>query len=469
MKTLITQEQVVILLNSQAIENYPNFKQLLLLTENKANKSITDDMINKIDLDKDTERLIKSGAFLEIFQAARSEWIAIGDPDLGNKRCSLCNTKNKLIYYIKNKYNKANLNVGSSCIKHFLNLKDENGEELDVNKIKKLAVRVSRKQKFNETFPDFDSKKLQYIRLAKESKYLINSEIDNRFNHAKEKLDKLKKDYLDGKGTDEYLQLIFSQFNKLNKICLTEIPEQNKKLANNEFACTKEIADWLSRNSKKKTLEKIQNNNSCIDGSTIIDVAYLPFVENILDKNKAITKDVFSEIWIENIKGSIIQNVYVKINNRYFSNIIFCCSLEKFMKKLGNLIFLKEKSSKINFAYLFSEVFEFNENENYVIELFRILNELFRDKYHFICSFDEGVFELGKFFIIDIKNSSFYQIRNINNIVKHLLKYCDKEKEIFIYLSETNYLKLLSFIKISESNREMINECQKSFVRSQKI
>lgn len=68
----------------------------------------------------------------------------------------MCNTKNRYIFYIENKYTKQVLNVGSDCIIDFPSLNNIDG--VSINKIKNIKVRetakISRILKFNKNFTD---------------------------------------------------------------------------------------------------------------------------------------------------------------------------------------------------------------------------------------------------------------------------------------------------------------------------
>ena len=163
--------------------------------------------------------------------------------------------------------------MGSECIQHFPNIKDENNIEVSdrIKQDRKLKTKVIRREKFNKMFPNFINKRGKYKSQISNSPYLLNINLKNRFDVSMDNLVKYQTAYLNGKGTDEYLKLISQEFQNLDFLLNKEVPESFEKIKDNKFVCTKEIANWLKSKNKTNVIEQIRKNNSIIYQNIIVN------------------------------------------------------------------------------------------------------------------------------------------------------------------------------------------------------
>lgn len=450
-----------LLINSAIIDNYPNLKKLL-----DKHKIVSENMIeNCIDMDKSTQEILQTKAYIEIYNVALREWIAEKHCDYGIIKCGLCNHKNHQIYYIKNTINGKRINVGSECIKHFPDLKNEQNVDMSeqIKRDRKTYLRVQRKIEFAKTFVNFQSKINKYKSERDHSEYLVNYEIYSETNEIINKLQELRDNYLDGKDDPKCFDRIKELIDKLDYIISTEIPKFNIKLSENEFACTKDIADWLSlsnKESKDLIIERIRKNNSCIGADSIIDISYIPFIEKLLEEYKAITEDIFYDIRIHGEGGS--TKIYVNLRNKYLKNITFCCTPEVFMKKLGDVVFLDANHRKNRFSlkYLFDDFLSLYNDDDNIYILYSMLNDKFKGEYEFLYDYD-----FNHTYLINKVQGTFKQFDGTKTVIKYLLKYFSNDG--FNYRCKLNFFSQIKWVTISDSMLDTINKCRSEFNNTQ--
>ncbi|MCG9969648.1 hypothetical protein L9W92_16715 [Pelotomaculum terephthalicicum JT] len=136
-KLRLKNKERTLLLNSQVIEDYPWFHDLL-----KSNQRITEELIDSLSIDY--QRFFDN-MLNKVIGQATVEWE--GNPqhpvdDLEDKRtpCTLCGQPTRWVFYIFNKWNGKNINVGSECVKHFGISVDKTG--LTVDQLTKRATRA---------------------------------------------------------------------------------------------------------------------------------------------------------------------------------------------------------------------------------------------------------------------------------------------------------------------------------------
>ena len=172
-KTIVSREQRQIVLHSAVIQE-PEHAPLRSVLEKY--ETITDKILECDDsIDQRTKDIIRN-AFMEIYNIARQEWESVRENTEGNTNCSLCNQPNKLIFFIRNKFNGNTLNVGSSCITHFSNLKDANTGE-SIAKIRSRILRsqdlINRKTDFRLQYKDLEKALSRYRKILDRSEYLL--------------------------------------------------------------------------------------------------------------------------------------------------------------------------------------------------------------------------------------------------------------------------------------------------------
>ena len=293
------------------------------------------------DLEEFDEELIKifKYAIQEISDSAEKEWYTKGacDPVDGwpNKyeRCQLCNTKNRYIFYIENRYTKQILNVGSDCIIEFPTLNNIDG--INISKIKNTKIKevskIAKILKFNESFPDAQNwirdLESEYDNLPILMPYLIYNRVPEIFKEMRHLYNNYINNKIQDEALDNFKKLLNEYFSFKQKI--DTFIEDN---INEELICTKEIKDWLYTNGKEDIIKEISQNSGKYNSKTI----------------EYITNDNFLNAHIENIRKSINSNqlevvkisdgkIYISYkNDLYIGNLLFSISNIEFMHFYGN-------------------------------------------------------------------------------------------------------------------------------------
>ena len=143
--SIITKEDRELVVNSEAINNYPELKRVL----DKYERIYKTDFEDTDDFDDKLINLMLY-VFQDIRDECEKEWYSNGKMDVVESdnqedwvKCALCGTPNKYIYYIVNRLNKTKLNVGSDCIDKFSSIDTRLPEGMTMEKLKTKQDRKS--------------------------------------------------------------------------------------------------------------------------------------------------------------------------------------------------------------------------------------------------------------------------------------------------------------------------------------
>lgn len=459
---IISQVQRNLIINSDIINSYPGLMNLL-----NEHKKVDVLMVEKcIDMDEFTQEiLLTKGAFSEIYDMAKKEWIEENNHDIDEKKCMLCNQPNKDIYYILNTINGKRLNVGSNCIQGF-----QDAEQV-IEKRSEITKRTKRKIKFykDKRFVNLDNMLNYYKKQLDNSPYLVEWSLYNNANKFIDQIKSIRNDYFEGKKNSACFNDIEIIIKKLNRIITVEIVNKNKSLENKKYACNKEIVDWLYNRSNKDNsliesiIKRIRLNDSLIGRDTITEIAFPKFIEQYKNEYEVVLKDVFSDLRIVNEGG--ITKLYTNIKNKDIKDVAFCCTPHIFMKKLGDIVFLdrnyvKDKLSfegKTSLDYLFSNVLSLYEDDYNIYTLYSILNKKFRFEFEFL--FD---YELNTTYIKSKENNTYIELDGTTYVVRYILRCLENSNADFIELCKSALLsnKKLHWIKISNTMEDTITKCR---------
>lgn len=451
-----------LLIKSDVIEKYPDFKSLLLRY-----KTVSEQMVMEcVDMDKNTQELLQTSAITEIYKAAKSEWVAEINHDIDDKRCMLCNHKNNQIFYIRNIINGESLNVGSECVKYF-----ENSEQV-ISDRKELDKVIQRRIKFDKRFSNLSNKLFRFESDINNSPYIVN--FSSFYNATKliEEIKKFKAEYIDGKRLASCFNDIDDKLKRLERITSVDIPNKNKELKNKKYVCTKEVLNWLLNSNKDRALadsivRKVRINNSCFDADTITEITYVPFIYEYFQEYKEIIQVEFDIIYdIRMYTEAGFTKFYVNLNtpNLKLKNITFCITIETFMKEFGSIVMLNSKEIKsykkrFSLSFLFSNLLLLYNDENNIFSLYSLLSEKYRGDFEFMFDYD-----LKTSYIIDKNNILYTKFNGTRIVVKGLLKFLNEENND---KAKNYFFSRLRWTKITEDMQETLNECRREFNNTQ--
>ncbi|NLD46478.1 MAG: hypothetical protein GX660_04665 [Clostridiaceae bacterium] len=146
MASLLIQKRRRLLEHSEIVKEYPILMRIL---ENDI--EINDDNIHLFD--KPTQDFCKN-ILPDVYKTALLEWKGEKYPreDLKDKRttCRICNNpNNRWVFYIVNKFNGYEMNIGSDCIENF-NISEHEGRTS--KQMIELAKEIKRKEILNERY-----------------------------------------------------------------------------------------------------------------------------------------------------------------------------------------------------------------------------------------------------------------------------------------------------------------------------
>lgn len=244
--------------------------------------------------------------------------------------CQICHTPNKKIHYIKNRYNRNELNVGSDCIKQFPEIENFKEMQRNINEREKIRKQELRRAEFAQLEvddPEFVSKarkKFNNINIVLPFK-LYNEIEQNLYD-----LNIIKTTYIKQGG--DYNE-IANQYNilKIEYVTLwNQAIEHYQRYHKNKLACKKYIGDWLKENHYK-IWESISINNGLFTVDTLkfaYDSRYVK--EHLINFSKHLKDD---EIRIIDINGNSIR--FAIQNEKYRNPVYFLISNKIFMEQIG--------------------------------------------------------------------------------------------------------------------------------------
>ncbi|EMS74059.1 hypothetical protein [Ruminiclostridium cellobioparum] len=344
---LVSLEDRQIVLNSEVVKQYPVVEQILT----KYDKIYKSDFEDTEDFNKQTQTFFEY-TFNELVKLASNEWYASNRmnemPSSKDEwpTCSLCNTKNKLVYYIVNKNNKKELNVGSECIYKFpsLGFNHRQLSQIKNDRIKKFK-RIERINKINSLFPGIENRLSQWKIDYEEIPLILPFDINEGLKLAIKEGFTLYDSYIEGKSKD-------SELEHLNNIIMKyDEYEQKSKLfvethINSNFACDSKVRNWLIDNNKLRVLVAIMKNNGLINENTI---KYI-YEENFIKNRLVVLKEAVDKLQIKFIefRDSNIFFSYKNQDDRI--EYILRCDIKDFMLNFGEVFI--NSSYSIDFSIL---------------------------------------------------------------------------------------------------------------------
>lgn len=346
-KIVVTRKQRNLLVNSEVTEKYPWFLEILKNQNKITSNEIPDE--RKSDFQNVVPFIIKhSGDEWKYNEDVKVPYEDMGVDERNHKRCSLCNTRNRHIFYIKNKLNGISLNVGSECIKGFADF-DKLGFGMTPVQMRKKASRIYRMSVANSHITGIDTIienweykvdtyspiipngiRDTYLKLGKEAR----REYDSFLNSDTRPIDRLESIY------KNYLEL---------EETMSIYQETNK---DNPFAVSKSILSWLESSQKHSTIDSLRETGF-ISQATICDIHEKGFIKKI--EHKIIVK--LEELELEVDKFDYEENEIKMTLNMYNGSVKIACSFKRFMEFFGALI----ANGKPKIAFAMSNLLRISE------------------------------------------------------------------------------------------------------------
>lgn len=331
-KLLITQQEMVLIKNSNAAKNtdiYGNLYDCLEQYKSLSKKELEQNIVFD---DKARIVLLNIENKKALLDAILKEWYSFKEFDISEKKlnCQLCGRPNKYIFYIHNKITDVDLHIGSDCVTKFPDITGIQQEKRRLSQVQKENKRRQRKIEFEILEGD----DLEFLERAEKQfsdfKIMLPYRIHCEMKDTLYQLNLAKTSYIKSGGDLEdifkkYI-LLKNRFIELFKEAETYYDQFKEAL----LICDKDTADWLY-NNKQSLWEKVAKNGGLFDSYTLKNVYYNKFVERMLPQFKKHLND--KDIQLLKTNGN---NLVFSIQNaRYMSPISFLVPMKKFMETVG--------------------------------------------------------------------------------------------------------------------------------------
>lgn len=329
-KLLIRRDEMILLKNSEEGKNFDLYGNLYTSLQTYDVLS-NDDFLKNQTLDDKARAVILNNKDI-LFSEIKKEWSAIGCNDDATKetRCQLCRTKNKLVFYIHNKLNDNELNVGSDCIRKFSGIENVANLRRDYNEKQRFQTEAKRKIEFD----GIDLPNINYIKISedwfKNFKILLPYKLFTDIKTIIYNLNLLKTTYIKKGGSITNVKQQYFEFKNL----LEKYKEEAEKIyqlnKNNILTCKKELADWLKSNHCD-IWETVMKNDGLLNCETLKYCYYPDFIKIHLKQFNAQISD--NDISITGINGALIR--FSIKNQDYKYPLFFGIKCNIFMQNIG--------------------------------------------------------------------------------------------------------------------------------------
>lgn len=422
-KSILSRDEISLLKNSEEIKNtdlygnlYNTLFHIIVL------KAVTLNELIEYGLDDIGVAMITHNKG-KLIDDITHEWYveskSAEDPEK-KVRCGLCNTPNRYLFYIRNRLNNVQLNVGSSCMKKFSQIEGYSDHKHELEKIQRNQRERARWLQFHEKFPEaesiIDSANLYFDNLP----ILLPCKLYFSLDESVHLLHIIHIQYIKyGKSPKDFQRDPFELFDetikKYNKLKV-KADDFIKKNINTPFICKRSEIDWMIKNKKQQLLKNISLNNGKYTVETLSEISSINFISQ------------YFSIFAKRMSSQFINLIHPKDEHSslYFmvrrgNEYLYSVSAKRFMKQIGAKCFFD-----INYTIEEQELFKIskivilNKTLGYVTESLK--DDLDKMRYALLVDdYAENVYLYHKF-RKDIKEftyARFLQLFDLNKIRKH--------------------------------------------------
>ena len=360
--------EMVLIKNSEAAKDKEIYGNLYFVLQGCDDTLSERDIKNNKSFDKKSLAVLRDGRIKKILiENIKQEWKPDKFYEDNDKKtlCQLCRTSIKKVYYIKNRINGNELNVGSECVKDYLDgseLKLVRNKFNEKNNLRKQEIRRVKFAELEVEDPEFVTKaRKKFINLNIVPPYSLYCNIDQNLHD----LNFIKTDYIKNDGDFEE---ITKKYNLLKTKYLeywSQAEEHYKSHCRNKLACKKYISDWL-KEKHYNIWENVSKNNGLFNEETLKYAYQDRYVKAHLSVFSKHLKD--DKLKIMDVTGTFIrfsinnltyrQPVYFLISNKIFMKNIgcYCLTKEDFFFNSDNLTDIKIENQSKNINALFERM-----------------------------------------------------------------------------------------------------------------
>ncbi|MDO5557642.1 MAG: hypothetical protein Q4G05_05335 [Clostridia bacterium] len=393
-----------ILFESEIMNNieYVWIKELL-----KENKDYSVNKEQFKNLDNKNITFLESSLFDGMCDNALKEWeIDTLKEDEEILECSLCGEKNtKKKFYIKNKLSGKELNVGSTCIKSFGNIKNKNGNTID--QIIREWEKEQKKKVLNDRYNGIIQKIDRGYIMIDKIPTIINAQFEKEYYEISERIQTLYDRFIKNKKED------FELGNEINSlVCkrddlLDKIHKDIELKKKSGWYITKEIKEWCFKDRERNGIViGFLKEDGRVRWRSACRIYEINFVNVIIEKFRNIFKNSEIDIVRFNQNNNTII-MRIKDEKPYISKIGLECNYNTFMEEYGDMIFSGEKilEGEREFVISNSKIKDNSSINSSILNIRYLLVKSIIKIYEWDIEFNEVVFILNKneYYIVRIK------------------------------------------------------------------
>lgn len=423
-KSILSRDEISLLKNSEELKNselYGNLFDILSQIENP--EAITLSELISIGLNHNGITILKNNKKSIIDNINREWYVESKSAEDPNKkiRCGLCNTPNRYLFYIKNRLNNQQLNVGSHCMTKFPEIEGYANHKYQLAKIQRSQRETARWLKFHDKFPNaediIDSANYYFDNLP----ILLPYEIYFPLKNVVFQLHVIYNKYIKyGTTPTKTSKTSFELFNEnINSFYKLKGLSDNfiESNLNKPYICKQAEIEWMLENKKLSLLEEISKNKGSYSMQTIGKVTSINFINKHFKKFskcnvKYITlippKDNYSTMRF------IIKNEGV--------DFLYDINIKKFMSKIGaSCILIRDYEYNEKDLFNISKIVISNSNLSKIIDV--INNPLKRMGYAILndeTTNDLYLYEKSYKSIKQFSLADFLNLYDIRKIRKHI-------------------------------------------------
>lgn len=396
-KSILSRDEITLFKHSEELKNTDLYGNLydILYKINKM-KAISIDELIDLGLD-DKGIIILTQNKKRLSDNIKREWyVRNNSAEDPNKRvrCGLCNAPNRYLFYIINRFNSTQLNVGSTCMTKFPEIEGYASHKHQLAQIQKTQRETERWQIFNDKFPNIEDTIQSTDTYFNNLPILLPYDIYYPFRDKVIQLRKMYNDYIKH-GTKDMDGLFGSIERLLNgcKVLKSKAEKFIKNNINDKFVCKRSEIEWILNNKDIDFLYEISKNNGRYTPESIGEVYSINFI--------IVNFSIFCDCLLsKHIKIIMPENEHSSLNfiNQNRNQILYNVNIKKFMKQIGSKCY-------------FDTNFKFDEDELYQVSKIVVSN---KNLERVIYSVEEKL-ERMRYVLLDAEDTQDLYLYNKNN------------------------------------------------------
>ena len=372
-KSILSRDEISLFKHSEELKNVELYGNLYEIISHITDiKAITlDDLISNGLNEQGITALLHNKQ--KMFDNINREWYveskSAEDPDK-KIRCGLCNTKNRYLFYIRNRLNNCQLNVGSYCMTKFPDIQGYATHKYQLGQIQKNQREMERWINFNKHCPEaediIDTANYYFDNLP----ILLPYSIYFPLKETVLQLSKIYHKYIKYgvvpietyKSSFELFDEQLEQYNQIKRLS-DEFINNN---IDRPFICKRNEINWMIDNKKNDLLENITKNNGYYNINTIGQITSISFVSENLAMFSKHNKTSYVKLICPKDQYGHLQ--FIILSESY--SFIYDVNVKKFMNQIGAYCFFTpDYKYGIDECLCVSKISAVSTNVNNIIEI----------------------------------------------------------------------------------------------------